>query len=229
MKKRPLRLKGTPVVPCFCAIGMVVLWYLSIVQDNEQWHFDTQAFSFEGYTAFGIFTRLTVLAIPVIWFTVTLFLGERSPRWILPALLIPVIHQVANAVYYLDQPDVILGNPVQLILPFLALILYALTVERILPTRWIFIVANLLFALLPVVLALLKVGEFVYSAEIFDYDLYDYVTHVMVEWSSVLTLFLYYLGLAALGFQMKEDPAPAEGDPDPEIPEEENGDPVEEN
>ena len=226
MKKNPLKLKGTPAVTCFCAIGMVVLWYLSIVQDNGEWYFDTQAFSFEGYTPFGIFTRLIVLAIPVVLFMAVLFLAERSLRWVLPALLLPVAHQVANAIYYLEEPDVILANPVQLILPFLTLILYALTVERILPTRWIFVGANLLFALLPLALALLKVGEFVYTADAFDYDLYTYVTHVMVDWSSVLTLFLYYLGLAVFGIQMKEAlPTAEEAAPsEPEASDEDNGD-----
>jgi len=144
-------------------------------------------------------------------------------------LLLPVAHQISNAVFYIEQPDVILANPMQLILPFLAVILYALTVERVLPSRWIFVAACLIFALTPPVMALLHVGEFSYTVDVFDATLYTHVPHVIVDWSAVLNLSLYYLGLAVLGIQMKEAPAeesaaeekttPGEPEPAPAEPE----------
>ena len=210
MKRQPLIFRGTPVVPCLCAIGMVVLWYITLLTDNGSFVFQTETLSFEGLTPYALYSKILYCLIPVSFFGGVLFLAEKNPRWMVIPLLLPVVAQISNLICYMDTPDALLDNPIQYCLPFLGLAVYVFTVEGMIPTKWILVGFGFAAALLPVIVSLCGVGEFTYEFRSVDYELSRYVDHFVVEWSAVLNLSLYYIGLGSMGFQMRRVPAESE-------------------
>ena len=205
MKKQPLVLLKAPTLACLPLIVTVVFAYVDIFSVNGAWEFAMNPFTFEGLSAFEIYGRIMTMAIPVVLFLGILFLAEKSLRWVDLCLLFPVVWQLSNYIRNIETLDALLFSPMEYILPFVAVVFYILTVERILPTKWIFVGISFALALLPPVLSLFGIGEFVYTA----YDYYE-----VVYWSGALSLSMYYLSLGLLGLMMK-DPALRE-EPTPE-------------
>ncbi len=235
MKNKKYQIKATPIVPALCGIGMAILWYLFFYVVDGEWTFDFNTVSFGEMTGTQIaFTVLTLL-IPITFFIAVLFLAEWDLRWVTVALLFPIANQIFLFVNYLmeDYPDYVFENPLQFAVPFLALILFVLTVEKVIPVKWVLVGFCGLAILLPLVLTLCGVGEFASSQALYDEN-YQPVIVTARLWSDYLTFALYYLGLGALAWQMKEpaeepersaeaeEPAEdAEESVEPEVPSEE--------
>ncbi len=207
MKRQPLVFRGIPVVPCISAIGMVVLWYVTFLTDNGAWVFQAESLSFEGLSPYMIYSKILVYLTPIAFFVGVLFLAERSLRWMILPLLVPVVHQISNLIYYAETPDALLDNPIQYCLPFLGLVIFAFTAEGLIPTKWVLVGFGFGAALLPVAVSLFGVGEFTDVIRTVDYDISQYVDHHLVEWSAIASLSLYYIGLGSMGFQMHRPPA----------------------
>lgn len=204
MNKITYSLKRTAIVSSFCAILLAVLWYLDFGTVNGEWSFSINAFSFDGMTAFAVFDRVMALLIALAFFACVLFFTELNPRWMVVALMFPIVYQAAWFVYGITlQQNYLVQNPVSFVLPFLALIGYVLTVEGMLPTKWIFVGFCGAAALLPIVLTLCGVGEFAYSQEIWlNPETYAYESLTVCYWSEVLSVSLYYVGLGAFAAQL---------------------------
>ncbi len=201
MKDKKYIIKGTPIVPSLCGIGMAVLWYTYFGFGAGKWHFQMKSFSFSEMTGAEIYFTALSLLIPVVFFIGVLFLAEIDLRWMIPVLLLPIVNQISifvaraivnDPLFRFDYP---LRAPFQFAAPFLALILFVLTVEKILPTKWIFVGFCGIAVLLPLILTLCNRGEF------FD-PLVSY-TPLAHLWSDYLSFALYYLGLGALAIQMR--------------------------
>ena len=210
MKKHYI-VKATPIVPSLCGIAMAVLWYAFFYFGNGKWTFDLNAFSFSEMSGTEIYLTVMMLVVPVLFFVGVLFLAEYDLRWMLVALLAPVAFQISLFVFYAKANDFqyIFENPIQFIAPFLGLILLALTLEKVLPTKWIFVGFCGIAVLLPLILTLCGIGEFTLQYETYDAE-YNPVTISYYLWSDYLSYALYYLGLGALALQMHppkpEDP-----------------------
>ena len=219
MKKNPLVLRGPPLIPSFVLIATVVMAYLNLYTSNGEWTVSMDSLSFSELSAFEIYGKIMLLLIPASLFLTILFLGEKSLRWVVPGMLVPVVWQISNYIYYWENLDALLSNPLQYSLPFVGVVLFALTVEGILPTKWIFVGGSFVMALLPVLLTLCGVGEFIYEASAFDSATYQMVDYRIVDWSSVFYLFLYYAALGFFGIALKRE-APTEKDAEPSPTEE---------
>lgn len=209
MNQKKYAVKGTPILPAICGLGMAVLWYMFFYFSNGKWEFSMEL-SFEGLQPVQIYFMILTLLIPLSYFVCTVFLVELDLRWMLIALLIPIVSQVSTFVYYLIEkvPDYIFMNPISFVMPFLALILFVLTVEKILPTKWVFVGFCGVAVLLPLILTLFAKGEFVGTLQTYD-ETYQIVTVPVYLWSNYLSYALYYVGLGALAVEMRvpgEDP-----------------------
>ncbi len=206
MKNKNYIVKGTPIVPSLCGIAMAVLWYMSFVFTNGEWHFQMNPLSFSEMTGADLYFTVLSLLIPVIFFIGALFLAEIDLRWMILVLLIPIVNQISVFVsysivygvqYMFDYP--LLTAPVQFVAPFLALILFALTIEKVIPTKWVFVGFCGVAILLPLILTLCGVGDFFY----FDPTVSYTPIATAYLWSDYLSFALYYLGLGALALQMR--------------------------
>ncbi len=195
MKNKHYIVKGTPIVPSLCGIGMALLWYFSFYFGAGEWTSEMNSFSFEGLSGMQIYLTVLNLVIPILYFVCVLFLAEVDLKWMLPALLAPIVQQISMFILYYTQnsADYIFVYPVRFIIPFVALILFVLTVEKIIPTKWIFVAFCGLALAVPLVLTFCKIGEFTYTA--------GDVTYYF--WSEYLAYALTYLGLSALAIQMR--------------------------
>lgn len=205
MKDKKYIIKGTPIVPSLCGIGMAVLWYTYFGFGAGEWHFQMKSFSFSEMTGAEIYFTVLSLLIPVVFFIGVLFLAEIDLRWMIPVLLLPIVNQISlfvfhaisgNPQYMFDYP---LYSPIQFAAPFLALILFVLTVEKIIPTKWVFVGFCGVAILLPLILTLCGVGDFFY----FDPTVSYTPIATAYLWSDYLSFALYYLGLGALALQMR--------------------------
>ncbi len=203
MKKNYV-VKGTPIVPALCGIGMVVLWYMFFYFLDGKWSFTMNSLSFADLSGSDIYFTVLSLLIPVIFFIGVLFLAEIHVRWMIPVLLIPVIEEISVFLFYFiaNEPEYIFLSPIQFFAPFLALILFALTVEGIIPTKWVFVGFCGAAILLPLILTFCGAGEFVFSQQTYDAE-YNPITVSGYLWSNYLSFALYYVGLGALGVQMR--------------------------
>lgn len=204
MKQKKYIVKGTPIVPSLCAIGMAVLWYLFFYFSNGKWGFDLNTFSFEGLESVQIYLSVMTLVIPVLFFICVLFLAELDLKWMILSLLAPVVYQVSLFIIYLKQDfsEYIFENPVKFVAPFLALILFIFTVEKVIPTKWVFVGFCGAAVLLPLILTFCGIGEFTYSYQSYAED-YSLVTVTAYLWSELISYALYYVALAALVIQMR--------------------------
>ena len=216
MKNKKYAIKGTPIIASLCGIAMAVLWYVFFYVSAGKWTFDFNTFSFAEMNGIQIAYTILTLLVPIAYFVAVLFLAEVDVRWITGAFLFPIAVQMFLFVFYLIQqsPEYIFENPINFFTPFLALILYVLTVEKIIPTKWVFVGLCGIAVLLPLILTLCGVGEFALSQQGYDAS-YQPVTIVTRLWSDYLSFALYYLGLAALVLKMRNPadliPAPIEG------------------
>ncbi len=221
MKQEKLAVKGTPILPSACGIGMAVLWYLFFYFFNGEWTFDMNTFSFSEMTGTDVYFTVLALAVPVLFFIGVLFLAELDLRWMLLPLLTPVVYQVSAFILHIknENSEYIFQNPIKFIAPFLALILFVFTVERILPSKWIFVGFCGIAVLLPLILTLFGTGEFTFSQQIYDAE-YNIVTVHAYLWSEYLSFALYYVGLGALAVQMapsrQSEPVPSDEAPSEE-------------
>ncbi len=210
MKNKNYIVKGTPIVPSLCGIGMALLWYIIFYFGEGQWAMATNSFSFEELT--GIQTYLTVmnLATPIVFFICVLFLAEMDLKWMLPALLVPIVLQTSlfSVNFAANVPDYIFQNPCKFAAPFLALILFVLTTEKILPNKWIFVAFCGVAILLPLLFTVFGKGEF--TDQTYGYDAMGNVVPLTYYfWSDFAAYALTYVGLGALAVQMR---APRESD-----------------
>lgn len=203
MKKRFI-VKGTPIVPSLCGIAMAVLWYMFFYFYNGKWSFQMSSFSFSEMGGTEIYFTIVTLLIPVAFFLTVLFLAEVNLRWMVLALLIPIVHQISSFVLCMmeNQPEYLFENIISFAVPFLALILWVLTVEKVLPNKWIFVGFCGVAVLLPLILTLCGVGEFTFVQQTYDVD-YNVVTLTGYLWSDYLAFALYYVGFGALAIQMR--------------------------
>ncbi len=210
MKETKYVVRGTPIVPSVCGIIMAVLWYLYFSFADGAWDAGMNTLSFDDLTPFQTYQVIMRLALPVLFFIGVLFLAELNVRWMLLPLLGSVVFQVSVFVCYLleDLPEYLFENPLTFFAPFLALILFALTVEKTLPNKWIFVGFCGAVTLLAVVLTVCGTGEFVYETSKYAAD-YTVVSVKQYLWSDLLSFVLYYIGLGALALQMRP---PREGD-----------------
>ena len=217
MKNKNYIVKGTPIVPSLCGIGMAVLWYMFFYFLNGSWSFNMNALSFGEMTGSEIYFTVMSLLVPVIFFIGVLFLVELNIRWMIAVLLIPVVEQISAFVMYFtaNEPEYIFMSPIRFIVPFLALILFALTVEKILPTKWIFVGFCGVAILLPLILTFCGVGEFTFTQQAYDAE-YNTITLTGYLWSEYLSYALYYVGLGALVVQMRLVPATVSDEKAPE-------------
>lgn len=204
MKNKNYIVKGTPIVPAICGIGMVVLWYMFFYFLNGSWSFNMNSLSFGEMTGSEIYFTVLSLLVPVIFFIGVLFLAEINIRWMICVLLIPVWEQISAFVLYFtaNETEYIFQSPVQFFAPFLALILFALTIEKVLPTKWIFVGFCGVAILLPLILTFCGVGEFTFAQQAYDAE-YNPITLSGYLWSNYLSYALYYVGLSALAVQMR--------------------------
>lgn len=204
MKKEKYIVKGTPVVPSVCAIGMAVLWYLYFYFSQGEWSLQMTSLSFAEMSGMEIYLTVLELAIPVLFFVGVLFLAEYSLRWMVLAMLPAVVQQVSLFVFYFlqDNSEYIFQNPIHFAAPFLALILFVLTVERVIPTKWVFVGFCGVAILLPLILTFCRIGEFTFTQQSYDAN-YQLVDVTAYFWSDYLAFALYYLGLGALAVQMR--------------------------
>lgn len=204
MKNKKYIVKGTPIVPSLCGILMAVLWYLFFYFADGKWTFDMNTFSFSEMSGTDIYFTVMTLVIPVLFFIGVLFLAEIDLRWMILSLLAPIVYQISLFILYFkeDTPEYIFENPIKFAAPFLALILLVLTLEKIIPTKWVFVGFCGVAVLLPLILTLCGVGEFTFSQQTYDAE-YNIVTSNGYLWSEYLSFALYYLGLGALALQMR--------------------------
>ncbi len=204
MKNKKFIVKGTPIVPSLCGILMAVLWYLYFYFGQGKWTADMNTFSFSEMEGQELYLTLLSLIVPVLFFIAVLFLAEKDPRLVLVGMIGPIVQQMSLFIVYFkdNSPDYFFGAPIQFIAPFAALILFALTVEKILPSKWIFVGFCGLAVLLPLVLTLCGVGEFTVTQQGYDAD-YNVVQYTYYFWSDYLAYAFYYVGLAALVVQMR--------------------------
>ena len=230
MKKKNFIVKGTPIIPSLCGIGLAVLWYMFFYFYDGKWSFNMSSLSFADMGGTEIFFTVLTLLIPVAFFLAVLFLAEIDLRWMVAALLLPIVYQVSLFVLYAmeNQTDFIFDNPVSFAVPFLALILWVLTLEKILPCKWIFVGFCGVAVLLPLILTLCGVGEFTFLQQTYDAE-YNPVTLTGYLWSDYLSFALYYVGMAALTVKMRAptaeelaaaEKAAEEAEESEEIPEE---------
>lgn len=219
MKNKKYIVKGAPVIPSLCGIALAILWYMFFYFVQGEWVFDFNTFAFGEMAGIEIYFTLMKLAVPVLFFIAVLFLAEYDLRWMLGAILVPIALEVSLFIYYFAQsiPDYIFENPIKFIAPFLALILFALTVEKVIPTKWVFVGFCGAAVLVPLILTLCGVGEFTYAQTGYDQE-YNVVEIVAYLWSDYLSFALYYLGLGALCVKMRE---PRESDFAPAVAEKE--------
>ena len=210
MKESKYVVRGTPIVPSLCSIGMAILWYLYFSFTDGEWDVIMSSFSFSEMDGFQIYLSLLGLAVPLLYFLGVLFLAEQNLRWMILPLLSPIVEQVSLFVRYLrdDQSEYVFTNPMQFIAPFVALILFVFTVEKVIPNKWIFVGFCGIAVLLPLILTLCRVGEFTFS-QVGINSAYQRTTITTYFWSDLLSFVLYYLGLGALALQMRP---PREGD-----------------
>ena len=215
MKNKKYAIKGTPIIPSLCGIGMAVLWYVFFYVSAGKWTFDFNSFSFAEMNGVQLSYTILTLVVPILYFVAVLFLAELDVRWMTGAILFPIALQMFLFIFYLTQesPEYIFENPINFLTPFLALILYVLTVEKIIPTKWVFVGFCGLAILLPLVLTLCGVGEFTITQQGYS-DTYQPITIVTRLWSDYLSFALYYLGLGTLVLKMRNPadliPAPFE-------------------
>ena len=204
MKNKNYIVKGTPIVPAICGIGMVVLWYMFFYFYNGSWSFNMNSLSFAEMTGSEIYFTVLSLLTPVIFFVGVLFLAEINVRWMIAVLLIPVIEELSAFLLYFtaNEPEYMFLSPVRFFAPFLALILFALTIEKVLPTKWIFVGFCGVAILLPLILTFCGVGEFTFAQQTYDAE-YNPITLSGYLWSNYLSYALYYVGLGALAVQMR--------------------------
>lgn len=210
MKENKYVVRGTPVVPSLCSIGMAILWYLYFSFTDGKWDVIMSSFSFSEMDGFQIYLALLGLAVPLLYFLGVLFLAEQNLRWMILPLLAPIVEQVSLFIRHLrdDQPEYLFENPLQFVTPFLALILFVFTIEKVLPNKWIFVGFCGIAVVLPLILTLCRVGEFTFSQVGITSD-YQRATITTYYWSELLSFLLYYVGLGALVLQMRP---PREGD-----------------
>jgi hypothetical protein len=203
MKKRFI-VKGTPIVPSLCGIAMAVLWYMFFYFYNGKWSFQMSSLSFSEMGGTEIYFTIVTLLIPVAFFLTVLFLAEVNLRWMVLALLIPIVHQISSFVLCMmeNQPEYLFENIISFSVPFLALILWVLTVEKVLSNKWIFVGFCGVAVLLPLILTLCGVGEYTFVQQTYDVD-YNVVTLTGYLWSDYLAFALYYVGFGALAIQMR--------------------------
>lgn len=204
MKKKRFIVKGTPIVPSLCGIAMAVLWYMFFYFYNGKWSFQMSSLSFSEMGGTEIYFTVVTLLIPVTFFLTVLFLAEVDLRWMMVAFLIPIAHQVSSFVLCMmeNQPEYLFDNIISFAVPFLALILWVLTVEKVLPNKWIFVGFCGVAVLLPLILTLCGVGEFTFAQQTYDVN-YNVVTLRGYLWSDYLSFALYYVGFGALALQMR--------------------------
>ncbi len=202
--KKHFIVKGTPIVPSLCGIAMAVLWYMFFYFYNGKWSFQMSSLSFSEMGGTEIYFIIVTLLIPVAFFLTVLFLAEVDLRWMMVAFLIPVIHQSSSFVLCMmeNQPEYLFENIISFAAPFLALILWVLTLEKILPNKWIFVGFCGVAVLLPLVLTLCGVGEFTFTQQTYDVN-YNVVTLTGYLWSDYLSFAVYYVGFGALALQMR--------------------------
>ena len=205
MKNKNYIVKGTPIVPAICGIGMVIVWYMFFYFLNGSWSFNMNSLSFGEMTGTEIYFTGLSLLVPVIFFIGVLFLAEINVRWMIAILLIPVWEQISAFVLYFtaNETEYIFQSPVRFFAPFLALILFALTIEKVLPTKWIFVGFCVVSILLPLILTFCGVGEFTFTQQAYDAE-YNAITLSGYLWSEYLSYALYYVGLGALVVQMRK-------------------------
>lgn len=204
MKNKKYIVKGTPIVPSLCGILMAVLWYLYFYFGQGKWTADMNTFSFSEMAGQELYLTLLSLLAPVLFFVAVLFLAEKDPRLVLLGMIGPIVQQLSLFIVYFTQnsPDYLFNSPIQFIAPFAALILFALTVEKVIPSKWIFVGFCGLAVILPLVLTLCGIGEFTVTQEGYDAD-YNVVRYTYYFWSDYLAYAFYYVGLAALTVQMR--------------------------
>lgn len=203
MNQKKYIVKGTPVVPSFCAIGMVVLWYLFFFFSDGKWVMDINTVSFSDLSATELYFTVLEILVPILFFLCVLFLAELDLKWMLLSMLAFVVEQLSFYVYYFkDSPEYIFKNPIRFAAPFVVLILFVLTIERVIPTKWVFVGFCSGAVLLPLVLTLCGVGEFTYSYKDYGAD-YTIVSITTYLWSELISYGLYYVALAALSLQMR--------------------------
>lgn len=204
MKNKRFIVKGTPIVPSLCGIAMAVLWYMLFYFYDGKWSFRMSSLSFSEMGGTEIYFTVVTLLIPIAFFLAVLFLAEVDLRWMVAALLLPIVHQASSFVSHVaeNQPEYLLENPLSFTAPFLALILWVLTVEKVLPCKWIFVGFCGAAVLLPLILTFCGVGEFSFIQQIYDAE-YNTITVKGYLWSDYLSFALYYVGLGALAVQMR--------------------------
>lgn len=204
MKNKKFIVKGTPIVPSLCGILMAVLWYLYFYFGQGKWTADMNTFSFSEMAGQELYLTLLSLIVPVLFFVAVLFLAEKDPRLVLVGMIGPIVQQMSLFIVYFKEnsPDYLFDAPIQFIAPFAALILFALTVEKVIPSKWIFVGFCGIAVLLPLILTLCGVGEFTVTQEGYDAD-YNVVQYTYYFWSDYLAFAFYYVGLAALAVQMR--------------------------
>ena len=201
MKRTIMVQKGMPIVPCLFLIGAVAFWFLMLLTDNGGWVAEIVGLDFSNLTAYEISMQILSLASPLLLFVAILFLAEWSVYWVFLALLLPIAQQIVYYICNLDLPEVLLAAPYQYCLPFLMFILFALTVLRILPTKWIFFGFCVVAALFPLVLTACGVGEFtetLWSRE-------DYAFHDLCYWSDAFFLSAYCLAMGSYVFYLSPE------------------------
>ncbi len=201
MKNKHYIVKGTPIVPSLCGIGMALLWYFSFYFGQGKWTTEMNTFDFEGLSGGQIYLTVLNLVLPIVYFVCVLFLAEIDLKWMLPALLAPIVQQVSLFIWWYAQGsvDYIFVYPFRFVVPFAAVILFVLTVEKLLPNKWFFVGFCGIAIVVPLILTFCKIGEFTYTSG----------TTTFYLWSEYLTYALTYLGLGALVLQMR---APRESD-----------------
>ena len=203
MKNKKYLVKGTPIIASLCGILLAVLWYLFFCETNGEWYFEFNTLSFSEMSSWDLTYTILTLTVPIVFFIVVLFLVELSPRWALLAFVPSIALQLFLnwSLASQDVPDYIFEHPVQFVAPFLGLILFALTVEKVIPTKWVFVGFCGVAVLVPLVMMLLKTGEFVYKQDGYD-AFYQIITYVVRYWSDYLFYALLYVGFGFLGAKM---------------------------
>ena len=210
MKQTNYVVRGTPIVPSVCTILMALLWYFHIIYYNGAWTTGMNEIKFAEMSGSELFVSIGNLALPVLLFIGVLFLAEIDVRWMVLPLLGSVAYQTTLFIinFFADYPEYMNDNPFSFALPYLALILFICTTEKVLKDKWIFVGFCALAVIIPLILTCCGIGEFTTQQQDYDAD-GNVIETVAYYWSEFLSYALTYVAMGALAAQMRP---PKEGD-----------------